>query len=113
MEGRECRIGNPGSGWGGGGGRWLGLRVGVFGTLVTHSPKVAQLDFSVKVMRHKLKILSLWKTLEEKNASGLGKRFLGSVASGPYFSSHCITYYFGLVFVARINSNALGAAAFR
>ena len=62
MDGRECRIGNPGSGGGGRGGRWLGLSIGVFGTLVMHSPKVPHPDFSVQVVRHNLKIFFLWKT---------------------------------------------------
>ena len=53
MDWRQCRIGNPGSG---GGGRRLALTVGIFGTLVMHSPKVAQLDFSVQVVRHNGKI---------------------------------------------------------
>jgi hypothetical protein len=35
-------------------GRWLALSVGVFGTLVMHSPKVPHPDFSVQVVRHNL-----------------------------------------------------------
>ena len=59
MDGRECRIGNPRS-WGG---RLLGLRLGVFGTLGMHNPKVPQLDFSVQVVRHNLKIFCCGKLL--------------------------------------------------
>jgi hypothetical protein len=59
VDGRECRIGNPGRGRGGGGGRWLALGVGVFGTLVMHSPKVPHPDFSVQVVRHNLKIFAV------------------------------------------------------
>jgi hypothetical protein len=59
MDGRECRIGNPGSGGGGGGGRWLALSVEVFGTLVMHSPKVPRADFSVQVVCHNLKIFAV------------------------------------------------------
>jgi hypothetical protein len=32
------------------------LTVGVFGTLVMHTPKVPHPDFSVQVVRHNLKI---------------------------------------------------------
>ena len=67
VEGRECRIGNPGSGWGG---ALLALTVRVSGTLVLHSPKVPHPDFSVKVIGHNLKILWLWKTLMGKSVGG-------------------------------------------
>jgi hypothetical protein len=63
VDGREGRIGNPGSGRGGRGGRWLALGVGVFGTLVMHSPKVPHPDFSVQVVRHNLKIFCCGKLL--------------------------------------------------
>jgi hypothetical protein len=38
-----------------------------------HSPKVPQLDFSVQVERHNLKIFLLWKT-SGGNAPELGER---------------------------------------
>jgi hypothetical protein len=59
VDGRECRIGNPGSGGGGAGVRWLALSVGVSGTLVMHGPKVPHPDFSVQVVRHNLKIYAV------------------------------------------------------
>jgi hypothetical protein len=65
MDGRECRIGNPGNRWRGGS---VALNVGVFGTLVMHSPKVPHPDFSVQVVRHNLKIFAVenfWPEFKE------------------------------------------------
>jgi hypothetical protein len=50
------------------------LSVGVFGTLGMHSPKVPHPDFSVKVMRHNLKILWLWKSSGRGTRCGIGKK---------------------------------------
>ena len=66
MDRRECRIGIQGVAGAEEAGDGLALSAGVFGTLVMHSPKVPHPDFSVKVIRHNLKILWLWKTLREK-----------------------------------------------
>jgi hypothetical protein len=88
VEGRECRIGNPGSAWGSfrfqrksptsrkereKWGTRLGLSVGAFGTLGMHSPKVPHPDFSVQVVRHNLKIFCCGKLFEGK-ALGVGER---------------------------------------
>jgi hypothetical protein len=74
VDGRECRIGNPRSGWGifrcqrksptsrkgrEKRGTRFALSVGVFGTLGMHSPKVPHPDFSVQVVRHNLKIFAV------------------------------------------------------
>jgi len=81
MDRRECQIGNPGSGRGGRGGRWLALSGGVFGTLLMHSPKVPHPDFSVQVVRHNLKIFAVEKF--EGNAAGLGESNGDYVARSP------------------------------
>jgi hypothetical protein len=69
VEGRECRIGNPGLRAQGGGIGVRGLRplrldfwvCAVAGTWGMHSPTVAFLKFSVKVVGHKLKIFCCGK----------------------------------------------------
>jgi hypothetical protein len=83
VDGRECRIGNPGIGWGGGGGRWLALSVGVFGTLVMHSPKVPHPDFSVQVVRHNLKIFAVENFGRRLRRSLDGGRSVPSLEKAP------------------------------
>ena len=61
--GGSAELGIQGVAGGGGGGRLLALSVGVFGTLVMHSPKVPHPDFSVQVVRHNLKIFYCGKLL--------------------------------------------------
>ena len=56
------------------------MSVGVFGTLVMHNPKVPQVDFSVKVMRHKWKIYLAVENFGGGNALDWEKSLVRSVA---------------------------------
>ena len=72
--GGSAELGIQGVAGGGGGGRLLALSVGVFGTLVMHSPKVPHLDFSVKVVRHNGKTYFCRKLLEEMSVYAVFSR---------------------------------------
>ena len=80
--GGSAELGIQGVAGAGGGGRWLGLSVGVFGTLVMHSPKVPHPDFSVQVVRHNLKIFCCGKLLRRGNPPRFARR--GGRRRPPY-----------------------------